>query len=178
MIYKTKNDMEYEIRSIRVEDAEKMLEYLDIISGESDNLSFGAGEFGMSLEGEISYLEKLVENENQISLVAICNDEIIANLSYSGGQRPRNRHCGEFGISVRKDFWNMGIGNVLMAEMINWAKSSKYCEKINLRVREDNLNAIFLYEKFGFEKEGLLLKEMKINGEFVNFILMGRFIYK
>ena len=62
----------------------------------------------------------------------------------------------------------------MLKVLIKWCEDSKYCEKLNLRVRDDNHKAIKLYEQLGFKREGLLLKEMKINGEYVNCLFMGR----
>ena len=177
-MYKLNDGYEYEIRHAKVEDAKSILDFIDCVSGESDNLTFGKGEFNLSLEKEISYLENLAGEDNQIMLVAVYEDKILSTLSYGGGHRSRVRHCGEFGISVRKEYWGNGIGLNMIKELFDWAKKSKYCEKINLRVREDNIRAIRLYEYLGFEKEGVILKDMKINGEFINCVFMGKSIKK
>ena len=70
-MFKLKNGLKYEIRFARVEDAEILLEFIDVISSESDNLTFGEGEFNMTLENEINYLKNLINNDNQIN-VACC----------------------------------------------------------------------------------------------------------
>lgn len=54
-----------------------------------------------------------------------------------------------------------------------WAREGKVIKKINLRVREDNLNAMRLYERFGFVKEGLLTREFLVDGHFYSAVLMG-----
>ena len=112
----------------------------------------------------------------KLMLLAVLDGIIISNLAYSGGFRIRTRHCGEFGIAVRSKYWNNGVARNLINELFKWGKDSKFCEKINLKVREDNKKAIKLYESLGFEKEGLLLKDMKINGSFVNCFFMGKSI--
>lgn len=170
--------MNLKIRSVEVSDAEEMIVYLNRIAGESENLTFGPGEIDITLEKEISYLESLLFNGNQMMVVATVDEEIVGNISYHGGHRLRTRHSGEFGISVRKDYWNNGIGKALLQHLIDWAKVSPYCEKINLRVRDDNIRAISLYRKLGFQVEGLIKKEMKINGEFVDCLFMGLTIEK
>ncbi|MBI9012206.1 MAG: GNAT family N-acetyltransferase [Clostridiales bacterium] len=170
--------MNLTIRPIEVSDAENMITYLNQIAGESENLTFGLGEFAITLEKEISYLESLQGNGNQMMVVATVDDEIVGNISYNGGHRLRTRHVGEFGISVRKDYWGKGIGKALLQNLIDWAKASPYCEKINLRVRDDNIRAIGLYRKLGFQVEGLIKRDMKINGEFVDCLFMGLKIEK
>lgn len=170
--------MKYLIREVKVDDAEKLIEYVNKVSGESDNLTFGIGEFEMTVEKEVEFIESLIDDDNAIMLLAMDGNEIIGQVHYSGGKRKRLKHVGEFGITVRKDYWGQGIGRMLLEEMIKWAKASPYCEKINLRVRDDNLKAIALYRKLGFKVEGLLKRDMKINGEFTDCLFMGMEIGK
>lgn len=170
--------MKYLIREVKVEDAEKLIEYVNRVSGESDNLTFGLGEFEMTVEKEIEFIKSLEEDDNSIMLLAMDGDEIAGQVHYGGGKRKRLKHVGEFGITVREDYWGQGIGRILLEEMIKWAKASPYCEKINLKVRDDNLKAIALYRKLGFKVEGLLKRDMKINGEFVDCLFMGMVIEK
>lgn len=172
-MFEMKSGLKYEIRKVRLSDAERMLVYLDTVAGESDNLTFGPGEMAITLEKEQAFLESLEKADNQVMFVAVHENKIIAVISYVGGSRARTQHIGEFGISVLKKYWHQGVGKKMMGTLIDWAKASQYCEKMNLKVREDNLNAIYLYKQIGFKEEGLLLKDMKINGEYVNCLLMG-----
>lgn len=173
-MYKMKNGKDFIIRQVRVEDAQNLIDYINLVAGESDNLTFGNGEFGMTLEREEAFLKTYEKNDNGVMFLGFCGDEIIAVMSYGGGARIRVRHCGEFGISVKEKYWRQGVAKQMMQVLIEWCEQSLYCEKLNLRVREDNTNAINLYEQLGFNKEGLLLKEMKIKGEYVNCFFMGR----
>lgn len=170
----TKSGIEYIIRKVSVDDAKGMLDYLDQVARDSDNLTFGPGEMTVTLDSEIAFLEKLQTADNEVMFIAVHNNRIISCLSYAGGHRARTRHVGEFGVSVIKEYWHQGIGKAMMLQLLKWAEDSKYCEKINLKVREDNTHAITLYEKLGFIKEGLILKDMKIKGEYINCIFMGR----
>ena len=54
-------------------------------------------------------------------------------------------------IAVKKEFQNMGIGNLLLNYIFNFAKSNNV-ENIFLEVRTSNFPAISLYLKNGFEK--------------------------
>jgi len=175
---KMKNGKSFIIKEAFVEDAPKLLMYLETISGESDNLLFGPGEFEMTLDKEEKFLQMVLESENDIMYLAHAGNEIIGCLSYSGGHRNRIHHCGEFGVSIKKAYWNQGVGRALIEMMIEWAEKSLYCEKINLRVREDNVAGIALYKKLGFSQEGLMLKDMKVDGKFYNCVYMGRDIKK
>jgi RimJ/RimL family protein N-acetyltransferase len=175
-MYKTKKGEIFNIRHVVVEDATKLIEYVNLVSGESDNLTFGEGEFGMTVEQEEAFIRSYDNNDNACMFIAVLEDEIIGQMSYAGGRRARVRHCGEFGITVKKKYWHQGVGHIMLNYLIKWCEESTYCEKLNLRVREDNIKAIGLYKKLGFEEEGLLINDMKINGEFVNCLFMGKMI--
>lgn len=132
----------------------------------------------MTLEQEEDFLRKLIENNNAMMFLAVDDDQIVGNISYSGGGRERTRHRGEFGIAIKKSHWHKGIGKQLMDTMIEWAKASEYCEKINLRVREDNIFAYKLYQQYGFTVEGRTSGDMKIDGKYIACLNMGLFIEK
>ena len=75
-----------------------------------------------------------------------------------------------------KEYWGNGIGEELIRFMIDWSKSSGVIRKINLRTRSDNTRGINLYKKAGFVEEGIITRDMQINGKFYDSLSMGMFI--
>lgn len=94
-------------------------------------------------------------------------------LNFSSGSRPRIVHTGEFGVSVLKEYWGNGIGTELISYLINWSKKSGLIRKINLIVRDDNFSAIHVYKKLGFNEEGVITRNLQINGRFYDALFMG-----
>jgi len=47
------------IRKAVLEDAKEILKYVDKVADESDNISYGPGEFGMTIEQEQNYIKSL-----------------------------------------------------------------------------------------------------------------------
>lgn len=160
------------VREAHDEDAENIINYINTIAGESDNITFGSGEFNITLDDEKSLISRISEIENSIMLIATINNEIVSVSNFSAGKRPRNYHVGSLGISVLKKYWNKGVGTAVLETMIDWAKS-KGIRKINLSVRTDNEPAIHLYEKVGFVNEGKTTRGMYINNEFIDLYNMG-----
>jgi RimJ/RimL family protein N-acetyltransferase len=154
------------IRKAVKSDAEGLIEYLNIIGGESDFLTFGIGQFGRSIEQEEEFIVNVQDKENALFIIAEINGKIVGNLNFSGGPRQRNAHVGEFGVSVLKEYWGKGIGEELIKYLISWSKNSGIIRKINLRVRIDNRRGISLYKKLGFLEEGVLKRDYLIDGEF------------
>ncbi|OXX83770.1 hypothetical protein AVM15_08595 [Paraclostridium benzoelyticum] len=173
---KLKNGKTAILRSPIKEDAQAMIDYLNIIGGESDFITFGKNEFSMSVEAEQDYIERINSMDNSKNVLIIIEDEIVGIASITSVQKERMKHNGTLGISIRKKYWGIGLGSDIMAYLIDWAKSNKITKKINLLVREDNIRGVKLYEKFGFEKEGLLKKDIRVNGVYYNTIAMGLYI--
>lgn len=161
------------IREVTVRDAQKVVEYQNTISGESDFLTFGEGEFGIGVEEEQKYIERVLLKENSLFLIAEVEGKIVGSLTFAGGDRKRVAHVGTFGMSVLKEFWGQGVGTALLGTLIQWSQKKAVIRKINLRVRTDNLRAIQLYKKMGFVEEGVMKRELLIDGTFYDSLLMG-----
>jgi RimJ/RimL family protein N-acetyltransferase len=99
--------------------------------------------------------------------------EIVGNLAFRAGTRPRVAHVGEFGVSVLKSYWGIGIGKYLVQSLLDWAKDGGIIRKINLRVKEDNRTGIVLYKKLGFREEGIRTRDFCIDGKLYDSICMG-----
>ena len=142
------------------------IEYSKKIGAETDNLSFGAEGFPISVEGEAEYIESVSKDERSCSFFAWRDGEIIGDVSLSGLPRRMN-HRAELGITVLKSEWNKGLGSRLFKMAIEYAKSHGI-ELINLEVRSDNFRAIHVYEKFGFRKIGTSFAYFKIGDSHID----------
>ena len=167
--------MFYTIDRITPEDAKDLLEYFKLIGGESDNLSFGKEGLPFTIEQEQKYI---VDNINFIEnalFIAKKDGEIIGNSSFSS-LSGRYSHRGEISVTVLKQYWNCGVGSELIKQAIKFAKECSEIEVISLEVRSDNISAIALYRKFGFEQIGHYRKFMKINEAYYDADLMNLYI--
>ena len=78
-------------------------------------------------------------------------------------------------VFIEPEFQQKGVASNLLSAVIEHSK--KYVEQILLTVADDNKSAIHLYKKFGFETYGIETKAMKDNGQYIDEILMKRFIF-
>lgn len=171
--YKLRNGKVVVIREGKREDAKAVITYMEKVSGESDYLTFGDGEFNTTVEEEAIFIEDSKKYRNALFLIAVCEDEIIGCLTFSGGNRKRIEHYGEFGITVLRKYWGFGIGKILINYLINWARETGIIKKINLKVRADNIKAIKLYKRLGFIMEGAISRFFYHNGIFYDVYIMG-----
>ena len=155
------------IRELTTDDAEQLIAYTKQIGGESDNLTFGADGFPVTAEKERGILQSMTDDPHSVMLGVWRGDDLIADGSLNGLPR-RMSHRAELGITVKKAHWNQGIGSMLMERLIQYAKENGI-ELIYLEVREDNIAAIHLYEKFGFRQTGTLPAYFKIGNEYFDF---------
>jgi RimJ/RimL family protein N-acetyltransferase len=146
---------------------------VEAISAESTFVSMSPGEFGMTVEQEAEFVEECRSAENCLYLVARSEDQLVGGLHFGAKNRRRVRHVGEFGMSVRKEFWGQVIGAATLGLLIEWGRLSGVVTKINLRVRTDNARAIGLYESRGFEREGTIRRDFMVDGEYFDHHLMG-----
>ncbi len=100
--------------------------------------------------------------ENWPHFIAVSDGQIIGWCDISALDRPVFAHIGSLGMGVLASYRGLGIGKRLMQMSIQKAEQ-KGLTRIELTVREKNKPAITLYEKFGFEKEGMfvLMEDMK-----------------
>jgi RimJ/RimL family protein N-acetyltransferase len=161
------------IREAGTEDARAVLDYVKDVSEETDFLTFGPGEFELTEAEEEAVLRKYRDSDNQLYILGLIDDTIAATLSFSAGHRPRLRHSGEFGMSVRKQYWGLGIGSLMVDTLIHWTRATQIVKKINLRVRTDNQRAIDLYIRKGFVKEGTLRRELFLDATYFDLHSMG-----
>ena len=87
---------------------------------------------------------------------------------------PRMRHGATLGILVHTGYQNMGVGTALMKAVLDLADNWLMLVRVELEVFADNERAIHLYEKFGFEKEGLLRMSVVRDGQYRDNYKMAR----
>lgn len=166
--------MSYTIEQAKPEDAAALIEYLKVIGGETDNLTFGAGGFPITVEEERQFLEKKNADSRGMMLTVWEDGKIIANAHIEALPR-RLSHRAELGITVLKEAWGRGIGTALMERLIAHAREQGI-EIIELNVRRDNIRAIRLYEKFGFVKIATYPGFMKVDGKLIDCDLMNLYL--
>lgn len=171
--------MEYEllIREAELGDAAELVTFLNRVSLETDFTSLDReGILLTDTEMEL-FLDKQARSENQITLLALLNDEIAGLVNITADQRKRVRHIGDLFIVIGKKYWNNGLGSLLLEEVVEWAQASGILRRLQLTVQTRNQAAVHLYQKNGFVIEGRQERGAHIEeGEFIDVYLMGRLI--
>jgi RimJ/RimL family protein N-acetyltransferase len=153
-------------------DAAALLSYLDLVAGETDFLSFGRGEVGLTVDQEAAFVRRLHGEDGGLMLKATIDGEIAAVASLLRPSRSRVRHGASLGLSVQRQYWAMGLGRA-MTEALMPEALRLGLTRIELRVRHDNTRAISLYESLGFRLEGTLRGAFKVGAVEYDDLIMG-----
>lgn len=167
-----KDGRQAEVGYLVPSDAAAVLVYAEAIAAETDFLTFGPGEFGMSLEQQIEFIESLADRSKGFMLKATVGGALAGIAVATRATRPRVRHVATLGLSVLKAFWGGGIGRALCQTLFLEAKQVGV-DRIALTVRADNEKAIRLYENLGFAHEGRLVDACRVAGVSYDELAMG-----
>ena len=120
--------------------------------------------------------QRLAEpGEGGYNLVAVVGGKVVGMLSlHTFPARPRRHHAAALGMSVHADWQGKGVGTALMRAGVDLADNWLGLTRLELEVYTDNEAAVRLYERFGFEREGLLRQHAYRDGRYVDSYVMAR----
>jgi RimJ/RimL family protein N-acetyltransferase len=110
-----------------------------------------------------------LDDPYKVVLVAESDGAVIGELAAFG----RANRPADIGMSVTAEWRGRGVGTTLMQTCVDWARE-RGIHKLALQVWPHNDAALRLYEKFGFEREGLLRAHYRRqSGDLWDAIVMG-----
>lgn len=165
---------DYVVRKARPEDAAQIITHFKAIADEPDNgISLSSSsEFTITEEEETKIIADRVDNELALMLVADAGGQIIG-LAHCNSARLGYKHTYDLGITVNKDWRDKGVGTAMLSAMIEWCHNNPNVRRLELWVFPNNPRAMHVYEKLGFEHEGVRRKSYLKQGEMLDLILMG-----
>lgn len=151
---KLKNGAECHLRSGTEQDGQAVLALYQLTHSETDFLLSYPEEHRFDLSKESQFLKDKAESDNEVEIVAVVDGVIVGSAGISAvGTKYKVRHRAQFGISIVKAFWGLGIGTALTDACISCARDAGYVQ-LELTVVADNASAMALYRKAGFIEYG------------------------
>ncbi len=149
-----KNGQEALIRNGDSADGCSVLEVFNLTHGETDYLLSYPDENSFDQEHEAKFLEEKTKSPDEIELIAILDGKVVGTAGIEAvGKKYKVKHRAEFGISLLKEYWGLGLGKELTKACIQCAKEAGY-DQLELNVVADNESALSLYRSLGFVEFG------------------------
>ncbi len=121
---------------------------------ETDYLASYPDEITYTEEQEAKMLKDKAESPWDAELLAEVDGRIVGLAGIDRiSAREKARHRANFGISIEKAYWGLGIGRALTRACLECAKEAGYTQ-VELDVVAENTHAIALYESEGFTEYG------------------------
>lgn len=160
-IIQLKNGKTCVLRNGTSRDGQAALDNFILTHEQTDNLLSYPDEITFTAEEQAAYLRKKTDSDNEIEILAEIEGKVVGSAGI-GQKSPRIklRHRCEFGISIDREYWGLGIGRALTEACIECAKKAGY-EQIELEVVAENERAVQMYEKAGFLEYGRNPRDFK-----------------
>ena len=167
------------LKSASREDAEALFLHRKATSGETHFM----GRYPEEFQGGQAWAEEKIAaveaDEKEFFVTAFLNGDIIGDagiFKIKDGMKYQHR-CG-FGISILQEYSGLGLGSQMLKAALAQAEENGFGQ-VELGVFCDNLRAIHLYEKFGFQKMGVCPNAYRLkDGTYRDEIQMVRMLGK
>lgn len=165
-------------RMIRESDTEDFYQMLCRLDEETEYMMYEPGERQLRTN-DTERLRSSIEaaaSGGDLLLGAVKEDgEIVGFIWAERGKLNRILHTAYVVVGIRQEYRRQGIGTEFFERLDDWARENGVI-RLELTVECENVNAVKLYEKHGFSKEGIRSGSMKVNGRLVDEYYMGKII--
>lgn len=149
-----KNGRNCILRNANAADAKGVYDNFNLTHAQTDFLLSYPDENSFNVEQEGEFLIEKESSADEIELCAVTDGKIVGTAGIEAvGRNDKVKHRAEFGISIDKDYWGLGIGRALTEAFIDCARKAGYYQ-LELIAVAANTSAISLYKKEGFVEYG------------------------
>jgi RimJ/RimL family protein N-acetyltransferase len=143
--------MELVIRPAEPADSEQLLLLMATLANESTTFTNASDLTNVSVADQADNIYQLQATTNNIILLAASDDGDLFGL-ISAAAIPNHPRSAEVGVAVLAAYQGNGLAQILLDELIVWAKEFSTIDELRLTVQSANEPAVHIYEKFGFSK--------------------------
>ena len=149
-----KNNKEAVIRNGDTPDGSEVFEVFNQTHAETDYLLSYPDENSFDADEEAEFLKEKTDSPNEIELVALIDGKIAGTAGIEAvGAKDKVKHRAEFGISILKEYWGLGLGRALTEACVSCAREAGYSQ-LELNVVAENERAVSMYKSLGFREFG------------------------
>ena len=149
-----KSGKEAWLRNGDADDGSAVYEVFKATHAETDFLLSYPDENTYDPAQEAQFLEAKAKSPNEIEILAFVDGKVAGLAGIEAvGTKYKVKHRAEFGISILKEYWGLGLGKALTKACIQCARDAGYVQ-LELNVVSENRKALSLYQDLGFKEFG------------------------
>lgn len=164
-------------RNLNVEEAQSFWNLMNQLDYETKYMLYEPGE-RKEKANNIAALERRIRSTlegDDLLLVAEADNKLVGYISADKGFVNRIAHSAYIVVGILKEYSNRGIGTELFKRLDAWAQEKKIT-RLELTVVCENEAAKHLYEKSGFEIEGIKRNSVFVDGRYLDEYYMGKIV--
>lgn len=148
-------EIDITLRQAIPSDAANLIQAIRFLNNETPYLVVSPHALNMSVEAMEQEIDYIFNQPNQFILLALNHNDIIGIATIVSEEEDCFKHVGELGITIKKEFWGLGLGTAMIEEMIESCLDSQIIKRIEINVQTRNNRAMNVYEQVGFTLEGI-----------------------
>ncbi|WP_312912317.1 GNAT family N-acetyltransferase [Natronosalvus caseinilyticus] len=163
------DDLEFHIRPARQDDLAGIVGAIRQVAEERTYI------VAESVADEVDHQNALLrhnEIESRMFFVATVGDEVVGWVHLHAPELEKLSHTAELTVGVIEEYRGNGIGSHLLSRGLEWAGANAY-EKVYNSVPSSNEDAIAFLERHGWEVEAVREDHYKLEGEYVDEVMMA-----
>ncbi|MGI2328839.1 GNAT family N-acetyltransferase [Planococcus sp. YIM B11945] len=163
------------IRTAEHGDASSLVTLQKTVEAESDFMLYGKDERIQSTQKVRKQIIEWKKSGNSTIFIAILNGEHVGYLMVIGNSAKRAAHRAAIVLGIQEHARGKGIATSLLQRAEEWA-TAKGVSRLELTVVTENTPAKNLYEKAGYESEGVRKRSLMIDGQPYDELYMAKFL--
>ena len=164
-------------RKLKIEEAQDFWNLMNQLDYETKYMLYEPGEREEKAKN-VSRLENVIRESlegDDFLLAAEKDNKLVGYLSAQKGSLNRIAHTAYIVVGILKECRNQGIGTEFFRQLDIWATEKKV-SRLELTVICENEIAKHLYEKSGFEIEGVKRNSVLVEGTFLDEYYMAKLL--
>ncbi|SDW86526.1 Protein N-acetyltransferase, RimJ/RimL family [Marinococcus luteus] len=163
------------IRLIEPPDANVHLAFSQQLDNETSYMLMEPGERKPTAEQHQHMVNEFIMKEHLVLYIVEDAGTIVGHAMGVGGSTARNCRTASVVIGLLPAYHRLGLGSRMLGRIEAWGRERRL-HRLELTVIEENTGARALYERFGFQEEGIKRASLFAHGAYVNEIMMAKLL--
>jgi len=164
-----------ELRTIQEQDAEQYLALCRQLDDETHFMLLEPGERTTNVEEQRERIRTILAGANKTIILAEADGKLVGYIAGIGGDYRRNWKTVHIVIGVLQKYSGQGIGKRLFLALEDWAVGIAI-HRLELTVMTHNQRGISLYQRMGYEVEGVKRDDLFVDGGYIDQYFMAKLL--